>query len=180
MILLRLLLFLFILQTAKKKKVNISSSVFFYTWVVLQALSNSSHSSASELSRECCLAGLSDTDPPASSWLHPLTDHDSLARLMQERRAQQQHSCHYQRSHRKTQALFGFTLSPSLTNIQRNTTTGCFGFTFLLGAAGGHGWQPGLREMLGNLMAGQSWKKFKENPTFYFIYHKMMNPLTLS
>lgn len=75
-----------------KKKVNISSLVFFYTWVVLQALSNSSHSSAPELSRECCVAGLSDTDPPASSWLHPLTDHDSLARLMQERRAQQQHS----------------------------------------------------------------------------------------
>lgn len=50
--------------------------------------------------------GLTETDLPVSSWLHPMTDHDCLAMLMHRHWAQHRH--HYFCSHKEAQALFCF------------------------------------------------------------------------
>lgn len=153
--------------------------MFFYTWVVLQVLSNSSHSSASDLSR--VLSGWAQWHRPSWEfmiapldwpWLSGTTNAGVQGTTTQPPLPAftQKNTCRL------------FSVSHSLLHSQtfRETTTGCFGFTFLLGAAGVLGWQPGLWEMLGNTEAGQSWKKFKENTTLYFIYHKTLNPFKLS
>lgn len=64
----------------------------------------------------------SETDPPVSSRLHPLTDHDCLALLMHEQWAQHSHHCRH--LHKNTFSFLFLTPSLSLTNMQKHTTTG--------------------------------------------------------
>lgn len=118
------------------------SAVFFYTWIL-----NNSHSPASELSREhhqgraqrnrpSCGFMIAPHDWPwlpgdANAWTLGTTQPPLL--LLTQRNTGP------------------FLFSQPFHNIPKNTTTGCSGFSFLWGAAVGHGGQPSLWAMWGKL-----------------------------